>query len=1322
MKRTRKPLLFAGAFFYTLFSLQSALAEDIEIYVTRDLPADQRVRPNILFIIDSSGSMDTKVKSTNKTRIQVVQSVTNNLIDQLKGNGDVNIGFMRFNTSGGGKVISPISILNNSTADGFKQTVNNIGADDWTPLLETYYEAYLYLTGGTPVWGKKTSVASSMANGKYISPITHSCQKTSIIYLTDGEPTEDVDSNADVRKLVAGKNTAPWASTSCGNGHGVCLPHLAQFLANQDLSSSYSGKQIASTYTIGFATDQTLLSNTAAAGKGSYQTTDNVSGLTEAMKSIIVEILAENTTFATPSVAVSAYNNLGFRNDLYYALFRPAEGARWVGNVKRYKLGKNSTGDSIILDASGAAAVDSTTGFFSETSRSFWSTAADGRDVEKGGVAARLPAPTSRSVFTWTAADRSPTASAGVTDSAALPTFSDTTALTSALLGASSTAERTKFIEWGRGFDPDSTTSPKTARKQVGDVLHNEPKLVAYKTDEDLVRVANSQKPTSDATYEASPEQLYMFFGTNEGFIHAVDPSTGEEKFAFIPKELLPNLGYYYKNAEGLGTKKYGMDGQFNLWTEYSDLNASTRTRDITKAYLYAGMGRGGRNYYALDVTSITAPKLKWTIKGGETSGFEKLGQSWSTPKLAKIKLNGTDKQVLIFTGGYDVNQDNDNPNTPIDDTIGNRIFIVDADTGQLLWSAGNTGSTLNITSMTNSIPADPAIIDRNGDGFADIIYAADTRGQVFRVDLNNANTGASTLATGGRIASFGGTNALNNRRFFNTPDVALVRERGGRSYFTISLGSGYRAHPLNENTVDRFYVIRDTSVSAPPTAYTTLTESDLTDVSSINLTEAGAAEILASIATKEAAINSLNNAASAAQTNFKNYKAGINFTSKQTEMVDTATEANNRQKQIDAIFDADPYIAEHAPESTKQSAYQTQIGAMQSLLNELVQGNVDTSERARLVAAYNSVLATQSTLDSLNSQILAKEQQIIAAQVDPQPGVVQGLEAELATLRSNYTANAAYTKREQQNQSDRLKQLITAVKESQSSPPPALHDAITNLLAETGTGTGQDEAALQARDEATKQAQLSNQATNQTNNTTLINTLEAQRVTLAGKVSSLQAELDALAATPYSNSPTLTNAQLTAARAKYGNGMTIFDAYQYLIDVALTNASDQLPTLRQQINELYGQLTPGDSYTPNLEQLNASKGWFLRLPKGEKVLSSSVSFNGAVLFSTFSPRGSAVTTCGPDVGRGRFFALNLIDASAVFTKQVNGVATPTRSFDLGRSGIPPSPTVIVGDSGSDGSDNNTVCIGTECPKLECVEGGQFCNAPPISAKYWREN
>src|SRR5690606_10947127 len=363
------------------------------------------------------------------------KKVTQDLVDELKVGGDVNVGLMRFNTEDGGRVLYPVKRLTSDNAESLKSAIKAIDTSDWTPLSETLYEAYRYLTGQSPHFavGKgKASVAASLRNGSYISPIEHSCQRTNIIFLTDGEPTRDVGANSLI-KTLAGANDN-WKAASCKSADGQCLPHLAEYMANQDMAGGVTGKQVVNTYTIGFATDQQLLKNTAEAGGGKYFTTSDVSGLTEAMKSIIVEILAENTSFAAPSVAVSAYNNLGYRNDLYYARFRPAEGDRWVGNVKRYKLTRDANGDSLIVDRDGNPAVDSQTGFFRDSARSFWSSTADGKDVAKGGVAENLPA--ARKVYTWTGADRSPGADAGVDGAASLAVLEDVKALTDAMLGA----------------------------------------------------------------------------------------------------------------------------------------------------------------------------------------------------------------------------------------------------------------------------------------------------------------------------------------------------------------------------------------------------------------------------------------------------------------------------------------------------------------------------------------------------------------------------------------------------------------------------------------------------------------------------------------------------------------------------------------------------------------------------------------------------------------------------------------------------------------------------------------------------------------------
>lgn len=1439
----RQYALILGSFCYIGLTLQTALADDIEIYVSRKLSEDQQIRPNLLFVIDNSGSMDAGVAGTTcttaerdirnrcepiligrtctrydnrgrcqtyrddyeyrKTRLQVVKDVTSSLIDELKLSDDVNVGLMHFDANRdrivdrqydmqGGMVAIPVARVS-SNANDFKIELDKLYAGTNTPLSEAYYEAALYMKGQQPKFGNtskaiyesgntysitnKASVAASKTGNNYRSPIEYSCQKSNIILLTDGEPTMDNAANNDIRTLIstAGAANTQYTSTTCRSPgtsastySGECMPHLAEHLANQDASTNQPGKQTVSTYTIGFATNQTLLQNTANAGNGRYFTTDNTSGLVGALKSILIEILAENTTFATPSVAVSAYNNLGYRNDLYYALFRPAEGARWVGNVKRYRAETttDAKGNSItqIVDQNGQPAIDESTGFFRESSSSYWSSL-DGRDVEKGGVAGLLTNPGSRKIYTWTAADRGPGTSASERLTSTLTT--DNSAVTAALLGVTTADARTKTIQWGRGQDPDAQGQP--ARRQLADVLHNEPRLVAYTTDEDLERAGS----------DSSVEQLYMFFGTNEGFIHAVDPKTGAEKFAFIPKELLPNLNAYYQDPKGSDEKRYGMDGQFNLWVEYGSQNVQDRTRKLTKSYLYAGMRRGGRNYYALDVTNIDQPGLKWVIKGGTTSGFEKLGQTWSTPKLANIKINGTQTKVLVFTGGYDPQQDADSPNTPLaSDTQGNALYIVNAETGQLIWRAGHsseTGASLKLANMTHSMPADPVIIDANGDGLADVIYAIDTRAQIFRFDIDNANTGAGNLASGGRIASLGGDTALDNRRFFAMPDVALVRERGGKSYFAIAVGSGYRAHPLNEDTIDRFYVLRDAPIFGKPQNYTTLTESDLVDVSSVDLSASETEEIQNQIAAAEAAINALNQAVLSARDALNTHRDESGFTAQYNAMLQANSIANDLQTQIDEMMARNPYLHAHASEATEQSTLQQGLLANQQTLGTLKQKVNDahaeyearqatydsdpTSEngdarddaqrvwetlythQANVADAYSALIALQSNLSSAYQDVQQHEENLLSAiAVNADDDTINGLRSALEASNQNYADSAQHQARSDFNASNgttsNLANAINAVNQAIASGDlAALTSAVTDLQTLTGPGTGSfsvDE--LLTRDEAGKNTQLSQQADNLNGNVNTVRDWEQQRLVEAGKALAAQAEADAIMAIGYDASTNLLDAQqLTDAKALYGDDLTQFEAYQFLLDQAQSAVTDNengVPALRQDINELYSQLTPGNNYVPNQTLLANSSGWFMRLPKGEKVLSSPLIFRGALFFTTFSPRGETITTCGPDVGRGRSYALNLRDASAILAVG----DTPIRSYPLLRSGIPPSPTVLFSEDGPP-----RVVVGTEIlndrPKCEegdadcktepeCIGDVGFCDKDrsPISKTYWREN
>ena len=753
--------------------------------------------------------------NTTSTRMEVVVDVVTELTESLS---NINLGLMRFDqSSDGGMIDIPVSDITTSGAQ-IRTALDGYYPQGGTPLEETMYEAARYYRGETWEFGDNSQPNSSVANSRvdggssYKSPIEADCQKHHIILLTDGEPTNDTSANSSIRELISEMSLDPDLdlNASC-SGSGDCLDELAYWMKNTDHSEDFSDTQDIITYTIGgfdLEDGVELLKRAANGGGGSYYEANDTTGLTDALDAIFLDILATDSTFTAPAVSVNAFNASEHSDELFYALFSPADNVKWEGNLKKYTL--TSDGEIVGADTS-TLAIDESTGFFSDDTFDLWNDTdlADGKDVELGGMV-KLLEPDARSIYTEN-------------DSNTLLSFSSSSA-TSQVTFDMETYSEDEYIsvrDWAIGYDVDDIDgdgSSVDSRYSMGDPLHSEPVIITYGgTDED-----------SDST---------VFFGTNEGFIHAVDTDSGQEEFAFIPQILHPNLNTYYENTAAAAEKPYGMDGLISSWLYDENgnnviLDSSGALETNEHAYLYSGMRRGGNNYYALDVTNRSSPSMLFKIEGGVTSGFDKLGQTWSRMTIAKVKFpNGNSdgsRFVLFFTGGYDTNQDSNSITEA--DSIGNAIYMVDASTGELLWTASNTGADLNITTMTNSIPASLSVIDITGDGLIDYLFAADTGGRVFRIDINPSTSSASDFATGGEIASLAGSDEVNNRRFYNKPNVALVKDKEYGDYLTIAIGSGYRAHPIQTTAVEnRFYMIKDFNPYSAPSSYSSVSEASST-------------------------------------------------------------------------------------------------------------------------------------------------------------------------------------------------------------------------------------------------------------------------------------------------------------------------------------------------------------------------------------------------------------------------------------------------------------------------------------------------------------
>jgi type IV pilus assembly protein PilY1 len=763
------------------------------------------------------------------TRLQVMQDVMNGL---LGGINDVNVGLMRFDRySNGGMVISAVADIEAGTnrADTIS-AVNSVVASGGTPLSETLWEAYRYYAGANVDYGRNSYRASSSpfpsvadsrvggssSNNTYDSPIDLQCQRNFIVLLTDGEPTSDGSRNSSILGLPGMSSL----DTSCGSN---CMDELSLYMFQRDLNSTLNGEQNVVTYTIGFATDQQLLEDTAERGGGEYFVADDTAGLTDALTSIITEILAVNTTFTAPAVSVNAFNRTVHLTQLYFTIFKPAQTPHWDGNVKRFDIAIPNGGTvATIVDVNNEVAVDPATGFFADSATSFWTdadNAPDGGDVALGGAAGELTA--TRNVYTYTgAADLSVTANA---------LHESNAAITKTVLGdpAMSDADRTSLIQWARGIDVDDDDddgSSVDARQFMGDPLHSKPVVVTYG--------GNAANP-----------DIAIYLTTNDGFLHAFDADDGSELFSFIPLELIDDLQMLRTNTVGSSTTKhYALDSPIAVWTTDRDGDGIIEAGDGDRVYLYFGMRRGGQDYYAVDVTDRSAPEFLWRTTGG-IGDLSEMGESWAEPIIATIDVGGTEKTVLIVGGGNDPNADADLYSP---DGQGRAVYMIDAENGNVVWWAGPSGSgaNLEIAEMVASIPSQVRVIDMDGNGLDDRMYVGDVGGQLFRFDIDNGASAAS-LVDGGVIAQLGAegvtATVVNSRRFYEPPDVALIVDEDSSNYLNISIGSGDRSHPLGTQTLDRFYAVRDTYIFETPPSYGYgVTESSMYDATA-NLIGEGA-------------------------------------------------------------------------------------------------------------------------------------------------------------------------------------------------------------------------------------------------------------------------------------------------------------------------------------------------------------------------------------------------------------------------------------------------------------------------------------------------
>jgi len=547
-----------------------------------------------------------------------------------------------------------------------------------------------------------------------------------------------------------------------------------------------------------------------------YHDADSPESLAQAFKGILEQVAKPSGTLASPGYSVNVRSGLEHEEDIYIPVFDRKNTSRWSGNLKKFRLVE--VGDKrLIRGKNNLNAVDELGGFSSDA-WDYWSdsTIADGMGPDKGGVANKLD-PRVRKLYSNLSTDENLTASVNAL-------VADNHRISNALLDISSDSTenyRKKLINFIRGWEDgiEGNANSGTARKHMGDMLHSEPVVITY------------EKGNANGV----GKRQYIFAATNEGYLHVFDTNSGEEIFAFMPKELLKNIDSQYRNEGTAQDHRYGIDGSLTFWHADTDKDGNVDADE--SVYLYFGLRRGGSSFYALDISNIDEPKFKWVVSADDHAS---MGQSWSIPYLGRVKhsgstcINGTIncKEVVIVSGGYDdvEDRDNDSASSSVTTTVGKDILMLDAETGALIWSLQSTVSDAS-TRITDSIPGGVRYLDTNYDKLIDRLYFGDTGGNVWRVDLPDNKRSYPTQLT--KLASIQGSQGL--RKFYNEPDVSKMKING-KKVFLVSIGTGFRAHPMDRTIDDAFFMLVD---DAPygvidSTEFKTI---EVDDLSKINIT-----------------------------------------------------------------------------------------------------------------------------------------------------------------------------------------------------------------------------------------------------------------------------------------------------------------------------------------------------------------------------------------------------------------------------------------------------------------------------------------------------
>lgn len=340
----------------------------------------------------------------------------------------------------------------------------------------------------------------------------------------------------------------------------------------------------------------------------------------------------------------------------------------------------------------------------------------------------------------------------------------------------------------------------------LGDIINSDPWFSGRVEDFGYTTLPGTEGSTYISFRQAKLTRTpTIYFGANDGMLHAINADDGDEIFAYVPDAVIGGLNR-------LTSTLYGCSGQSNCIPHTYFVDGAPKVGDAYfssdanwHSVLVGSTGAGGQSIFALDVTTPDAfatSDVLWEIStttapvASDLAAFQAhLG--YTLPQSSIVRMQNGQWAAVIANGYQSTNQ------TAV-------LFIVDIQTGAIIKEIDTgIGSGSNPNGLST-----PITIDVNGDRIVDSIYAGDLLGNMWKFDVSNADVAQWQLAFSGSplYVALDDASTPNIQPITSKPQVGQHPEGGVMVYFGTGkyyeVGDQIIATPPKEQT---FYGIRDT-------------------------------------------------------------------------------------------------------------------------------------------------------------------------------------------------------------------------------------------------------------------------------------------------------------------------------------------------------------------------------------------------------------------------------------------------------------------------------------------------------------------------------